>query len=281
MPGKRHGVHTLGLIIICLCLMTPLVNAGTPTANKATPTVKQDSITRSVAKSLGDGWIEVFGISVGYGVHATLFASYDMDAINISWNISIIGGRFHHIHSYTNGTIPIIYAGDTVTIYSHVPFGFGPVTIFMTVFWPDGSWEKQMIGKQCFRYTELGKNRVSAATQDSVTFSHYPPNGLYWASHSTGNYRVTIGSYPVPLFLRDSGGGLDAIGNNVTGDNISRVEFWFKGNLLANLTAPPYIWGIMPGPYLPVFGHSPTYTTKVYMDDGQIIWDNFTVYRLF
>ena len=32
MSGERPGVHTLGLIIICLCLMTPLVNAGTPSA---------------------------------------------------------------------------------------------------------------------------------------------------------------------------------------------------------------------------------------------------------
>jgi len=83
------------------------------------------------------------------------------------------------------------------------------------------------------------------------------------------------------MFLRDQSGSLDAVGCNVAGYNISRVEAWAGDNLIATSTAPPFGWGIMPGPHLPMFGHSPTYTTKVYMNDGRIIWDNLTIYRLF
>ena len=231
-----------------------------------------------VMKSSGDEWIDVFGISVGYGVHATLFAGYEgygMNVSNVCWNISITGGWFHHIHSYTNGTIPIIYAGDTVTIYSHVPFGFGPVTIFMTVTWSGGSWEKQMNGRQCFRYTELGKNRISTATQDSVVFTHIPANGLYWRGR-------IIAGFPVPVFLRcDMVGVISHIGCNVTGDNISQVEVLINNEFWFTMTSPPYSWGFSPGGYLNIFSHSPTYTTKAYMNDGQIFWDNLTVYRLF
>jgi hypothetical protein len=37
----------------------------------------------------------------------------------------------------------------------------------------------------------------------------------------------------------------------------------------------------VPGPYIPPFGQTKPWVSKVYMDDGQVLWDNLTVYRLF
>ncbi len=44
---------------------------------------------------------------------------------------------------------------------------------------------------------------------------------------------------------------------------------------------PPYSYIIDEAIPLPAFSNLSALTTKVYMNDGQIIWDNLTVYRLF
>jgi hypothetical protein len=132
-----------------------------------------------------------------------------------------------------------------------------------------------------FNLNQQGNKRQSwtqPSTIDTVTFSHIPANGMYWNGRK-------IADYPVPLAIRAKGGFVAGVGCNVTGTNISRVEVWvstWDGKYLdGNLTSPPFQWYIAPGPHISVFSHSPTYSTKVYMDDGQIIWDNLTIYRLF
>jgi hypothetical protein len=110
--------------------------------------------------------------------------------------------------------------------------------------------------------------------EDSVVFRHVPENGLYWNERK-------IADYPVPFYLRDNSGLIVNIGCNVIGDNISRLEVLVNNYLLITETSPPYGWGWSPGDYLRMFSHSPTYTTKVYVNDGQVFWDNLTIYRLF
>ena len=150
MPGKRYGINTLGLLIVCLCLMTPLANAGTPSANKAPPKV----------------------------------------------------------------------------------------------------------------------------LQDSVVFTHIPADGLYWNTHKIANYSA-------PVFIRLRQGYVGSIGTSVTGKNIHQVYFYIDGSLMYGELWPPYSYIIDEAIPLPAFSNLSALTTKVYMNDGQIIWDNLTVYRLF
>ena len=108
---------------------------------------------------------------------------------------------------------------------------------------------------------------------DSVTISHSPANGLHWNGY-------TIAKYPVPLFIHLTGGVLTIIYFNITGDNISRVEIWVGPYVQMEVSTPPYILCIT-GTYILPFSHSPTFTTKVFVDNGSMIEDNYTVYRWF
>ena len=115
---------------------------------------------------------------------------------------------------------------------------------------------------------------TSTAAQDALVFTHIPAPGLYWNHHKIANF-------PVALFIRDRGGNLTEMGGSVTGTNISRVELWAEGYLMASYTTPPYSWTIKPGPHLRIFGQTPTLTAIVFLTTGDIVWDNMTIYRLF
>ena len=120
-------------------------------------------------------------------------------------------------------------------------------------------------------YTSVIKAHPSL--EDSVTFNYAPANGLYWNGYKIANYSV-------PLFIHLKGGFLPQINFNITGDNISKVEIWVGSDIRLQSDSPPFNW-YLTGLHLFPFSHSATYATKVYMLDGQIIWYNYTVYRLF
>ena len=108
---------------------------------------------------------------------------------------------------------------------------------------------------------------------NDLVFTHVPANGLYWNSHKLANF-------PSPLFLRLRGGKLNEYGGSVTGSNITKVELWAEGYLMMTFTTPPYSWST-PGMHVRILGATPTLTAKVYLKDGDIAFDNMTIYRIF
>jgi len=117
-------------------------------------------------------------------------------------------------------------------------------------------------------------HKETSIIQDPVVFQHTPENGLYWNDRK-------VAEYPVPLYLHYYFSHyLGGIQIYIKGDNISRVQYYINGAEDFLDTEAPF--GFILGPYpLPAFGHGFILTSKVYLDDGQIIRDDWTVYRLF
>ncbi len=115
--------------------------------------------------------------------------------------------------------------------------------------------------------------KTSTVMQDPIAFHNTPENGLYWNDHKIANYSV-------PLFLhyrfkREIPMGISISG----GDGIVLIMVYYDGQGSIQ-TAPPFGWPVNPIP-VPIFGHAPTLGVRVTFQDGQSIWDNVTVYRLF
>jgi hypothetical protein len=108
---------------------------------------------------------------------------------------------------------------------------------------------------------------------NSLVFHHTPEDGVYY-------YGNIIWKASNPIFLIETK-FFAWLGSNVTGENIRQVEFFFNGYSAWNETSSPY--GFYLGSTFMMYRFSTQYHwgTKVYMNDGQIIWDNFSVYRIF
>jgi len=85
--------------------------------------------------------IQIDSIAGGFGVSATIINDGTADAENIPWSITLEDG-FVLLGGETTGEIPILAAGDSVTISTGLILGFGSSTIKVSV----GGAQKQTSG---------------------------------------------------------------------------------------------------------------------------------------
>lgn len=121
--------------------------------------------------------------------------------------------------------------------------------------------------------SNLSTIKAQPVKSDLVTINNFPSNGMYWNDHK-------INSYTSPLFVHLRGGFLPQINFNITGNDISKVEIWTEYGIRLQSNTPPYNL-YLTGIHLLPFSHTATYTTKVYLNNGLIISDNYSVSRLF
>ena len=115
--------------------------------------------------------------------------------------------------------------------------------------------------------------KVSTIMLDPIVFHNTPENGVYWNDQKIANDSV-------PLYLHYRFKREIPMGISVTGDEIGSIFVSYDGGVLILQTGAPFGIPVHSVP-VPVFGHSPTQRVLVVLQDGQTIWDNVTVYRLF
>lgn len=113
----------------------------------------------------------------------------------------------------------------------------------------------------------------SENSQDNLIITHIPPDGLYWGS-------TKISNFSKPVWV--CGGKFVAYeGFNVSGQNINRVQAWWNGVEAFNSTLPPFGMSFVSSTVLRPFSHSPPWSIKVTFNDGTVVWDNWSIWRLF
>jgi len=115
--------------------------------------------------------------------------------------------------------------------------------------------------------------KAATIIQDPIAFHNTPENGVYWNDHKIANYSV-------PLYLHYRFKREIPIGISIIGDVIGDIWYSLDGGAWIPYTGGGWFWSVHPV-VVPAFGHSPTLGVKVVFQDGQSIWDNLTVYRLF
>lgn len=77
--------------------------------------------------------IEVIDDPYSRGLSMIIKNVGDEDCIDVEWKISIEGGLLGLINKTVNGTIDCIKPGEIVIVSSGIIFGFGPITITISV----------------------------------------------------------------------------------------------------------------------------------------------------
>jgi hypothetical protein len=73
--------------------------------------------------------VDIYNITGGYGVHATLKNCISLELTNVEWSITITGGIFNLIHKVKSNTVPVFYPNQEINIYSGIFFGWGTIEI--------------------------------------------------------------------------------------------------------------------------------------------------------
>ncbi len=113
----------------------------------------------------------------------------------------------------------------------------------------------------------------------SPTIDITPSDGLYWNDHK-------IVDYPVPLFLHYyfkiwATIPITIFINASDAEGFERVEFYINDLLQFTMMGPGPQYGISYNVTIPPFHHSSTFGIKVYVNGGEVMSDNVTIYRLF
>ncbi len=87
--------------------------------------------SESIMMNIAISTIDV-SITGGFGVKAVMKNNGTIDANDLPWQIHIDGGIFGFINKTVDGTVDIL-AGESVTVETGLLFGFGPISIIVTV----------------------------------------------------------------------------------------------------------------------------------------------------
>ena len=94
--------------------------------------------------------INIEQISDGVGISAVITNTGDVNATNVVWNINLDG--FVLFRRRTSDIIPNLAVGESVEIYSGIPFGIGAIDITINAACAEGPYDIETASGRLFLF---------------------------------------------------------------------------------------------------------------------------------